>query len=111
MDTNNANPPNSGASPNDGTYQPDVLVHNKFLAPANYELNATMRANDDDLMGLVWNYQDPNNYFRLGLRQQPASGNFGGTRGLIDSKNRERRGHAAPPGDVPGAGPPRSRRR
>jgi hypothetical protein len=86
MDTNNANPPNTGAMPHDGTYQPDVLIQNNFLAPANYELSATMRTNDDDLMGLVWNYQDPNNYFRVGLRQQLTSGNFGGTEGLSVQK-------------------------
>ena len=37
-------------------------------------------------MGLVWNYQDVNNYFRVGLRQQPASGNVGGTEGLSVQK-------------------------
>jgi hypothetical protein len=86
IDTNNANPPTTGATTNDGTYQPDVLIQNNFTAPAAYDLNATLRTNDDDLLGLVWNYQDPNNYFRVGFRQQPASGNFGGTEGVSVQK-------------------------
>jgi hypothetical protein len=86
MDTNNANPPNTGATANDGTYQPDVLIQNNFAAPANYDLSATLRTNDDDLFGLVWNFQDPNNYFRVGFRQQPGSGNFGGTEGVSVQK-------------------------
>src|SRR5215213_5625969 len=86
MDTNNANPPNTGGGTNTGLYQPDVLYQNNFLAPATYDLNATMRSNDDDLMGLVWNFQDANNYFRVGMRQQPLSGNFGGTEGLSVQK-------------------------
>jgi hypothetical protein len=86
IDTNNANPPTAGAMTNDGTYQPDVLIQNSFVAPANYDLNATLRTNDDDLLGLVWNFQDANNYFRVGFRQQPASGNFGGTEGVSVQK-------------------------
>jgi hypothetical protein len=45
-----------------------------------------MFTNDDDLLGLVWNFQDSENYFRVGLRQQPNSGNFGGTEGLSVQK-------------------------
>ena len=86
MDTNNANPPVTGGGTNTGLYEPDVLVQNNFTAPAQYDVAATMRTNDDDLIGLVWNYQDPSNYFRVGLRQQPASGNFGGTQGLSVQK-------------------------
>jgi hypothetical protein len=87
MDTNNANPPtpDSPAITNTGVYEPDVLIQNNFLAPAAYDLNATMRTNDDDIIGLVWNYQDPNNYFRVGIRQQVA-GSFGGTQGLSIQK-------------------------
>ncbi len=85
MDTNNANPPTSGATTNDGTYEPDVMFQNNFLTPANYEYTVAMRQNDDDIIGLVWNYQDPNNYFRVGIRQQ-AAGSFGGTEGLSVQK-------------------------
>lgn len=85
MDTNNANPPTTGATTDAGTYEPDVLVNNDFLAPAIYDYTATMRTNDDDIIGLVWNYQDPNNYFRVGIRTQVA-GSFGGTRGLAVQK-------------------------
>jgi hypothetical protein len=86
MDTNNANPPTTGGGTNTGLYEPDVLIQNNFVAPASYELEARMRTNDDDLLGLVWNYQDPDNYFRVGLRQQPNSGNFGGTEGVSVQK-------------------------
>src|SRR5688572_8477433 len=82
MDTNNANPPLAGGGTNTGLYEPDVLVADAFAAPDTYDVSAQMRTNDDDLLGLVWNYLDPNNYFRVGIRQQPASGTFGGTEGL-----------------------------
>jgi hypothetical protein len=85
MDTNNANPPTSGATANAGTYEPDVLVKDTFLAPASYEYTARMRTNDDDIVGIVWNYQDPDNYFRAGVRTQ-AAGSFGGTQGVSIQK-------------------------
>jgi hypothetical protein len=53
MDTNNANPPTSGATAHAGTYEPDVLVKDTFLAPASYEYSAHMRTNDDDIVGIV----------------------------------------------------------
>jgi hypothetical protein len=87
MDTNNANPPtpDSPAITNTGVYEPDVLIKDSFAAPAAYVYTARMRTNDDDIIGLVWNYQDPNNYFRVGIRQQ-AAGSFGGTQGLSIQK-------------------------
>lgn len=85
MDTNNANPPTSGAVNNSGTYEPDVLIQNNFAAPGTYDLTATLRTNDDDIIGLVWNYLDPNNYFRVGIRTQ-AAGTFGGTQGVAVQK-------------------------
>jgi hypothetical protein len=85
MDTNNANPPSSGATNHDGTYQPDVLFQNNFTAPATYDLSATMRTNDDDIIGLVWNYLNADNYFRVGIRTQ-AAGTFGGTQGVAVQK-------------------------
>jgi hypothetical protein len=86
MDTNNANPPVTGGGINTGLYEPDVLVADAFVAPDTYDVSARMRTNDDDLLGLVWNYLDPNNYFRVGIRQQPSSGTFGGTEGLSVQK-------------------------
>jgi hypothetical protein len=85
IDTNNANPPTAGATNNAGTYEPDVLIKDTFVAPGTYDLTATMRTNDDDIIGLVWNYLDPNNYFRVGIRTQ-AAGTFGGTQGLAVQK-------------------------
>ncbi len=85
MDTNNANPPTSGGGTNTGLYEPDVLVQDNFTAPSTYDVNARMRTNDDDIIGLVWNYLDPQNYFRVGIRTQ-AAGTFGGTQGLAVQK-------------------------
>jgi hypothetical protein len=85
MDTNNANPPTTGGGTNTGLYEPDVLVQNNFSAPGTYDYTATMRTNDDDIIGLVWNYLDPQNYFRVGIRTQ-AAGSFGGTQGLAVQK-------------------------
>jgi hypothetical protein len=85
MDTNNANPPTSGAVVNAGTYEPDVLFHNNFVAPGTYDYSARMYTNDDDIVGIVWNYQDPQNYFRAGIRTQ-AAGTFGGTQGVSIQK-------------------------
>lgn len=86
MDNQNTNPPTSGATPHDGTFIPHLLVQDNVTTGANYEFSATMRTNDDDLLGLVFNYQDSNNYFRAGIRQQPGSGNFGGTQGFSIQK-------------------------
>jgi hypothetical protein len=86
IDTNNANPPTAGGGTNTGLYEPDVMFQNNFTVGGTYDLSATMRTNDDDLFGLVWNYIDANNYYRTGIRQQPASGTFGGTEGLSVQK-------------------------
>jgi hypothetical protein len=86
MDTNNANPGPPSATVNTGTYLPDVLFQNNFLAPGTYDLTATMRTNDDDIIGLVWNYQDSNNFFRVGIRSQGTAGSFGGTSGVAVQK-------------------------
>jgi hypothetical protein len=85
MNTNDSAVPATGGGTNTGLYEPDVLVQNDFLAPSTYDYTVTMRQNDDDIIGLVWNYQDPNNYFRVGIRQQ-AAGTFGGTQGLSVQK-------------------------
>jgi hypothetical protein len=85
MDTNNANPPITGGGTNTGLYEPDVLIQDNFVAPHVYDLTAKMRSNDDDIIGLVWNYQDPSNYFRVGIRTQ-AAGSFGGTQGVAVQK-------------------------
>src|SRR5690606_9225224 len=59
MDTNNANPPTSGGVSNSGVYEADFLINDTFLAPSAYSLTSRMYTNDDDIIGLVWNYQDP----------------------------------------------------
>ena len=85
MDTNNANPPTAGAVNNSGVYESDVLVQDNFLAPGTYTYTARMRTSDDDILGIIWNYQDPGNYFRVGIRTQ-AAGSFGGTQGVSVQK-------------------------
>ena len=85
MDTNDANPPISGAVSHSGVYQADFLINDTYLAPASYTLETQAYSNDDDIMGLVWNYLDNENYFRVGIRQQ-AAGTFGGTQGLAVQK-------------------------
>ncbi len=68
-----------------GNYAPMLLIQDGYTTPSTYDLNATMRTNDDDLLGLVFGYQDSDNYFRVGLRQQ-SPGSYGGTTGLSVQK-------------------------
>jgi hypothetical protein len=86
MDVMNSNPSAIVSPPNNsGTYLPHLLIQDNVLTGANYEYTASMRTNDDDILGIVFNYQDPSNYFRAGIRQQ-ASGTFGGTQGFSVQK-------------------------
>jgi hypothetical protein len=86
METNNLNPPTQAVGgTNTGLYEPNVLFQNNFLAPGTYDFTARMRTSDDDIVGMVWNYLDPNNYFRVGIRTQ-AAGTFGGTQGVAVQK-------------------------
>ena len=48
--------------------------------------HATMRSNDDDIIGLVWNYVDANNYYRVGIRQQPGQRHIRRNEGLAVQK-------------------------
>jgi hypothetical protein len=70
---------------NAGDYQPYVIVQNGLTTPETYDLSARMYTSDDDLFGLVFGWQDNDNYFRVSLREQ-AAGNLGGTRGLAVQK-------------------------
>jgi hypothetical protein len=89
METANTTPAAPGnpdiITPNTGNYYPMLLVQNGFTTPTNYDLNARMYTSDDDLWGLVFGYQDPNNYYRVGFRSQ-ANGNLGGTSGVSVQK-------------------------
>lgn len=89
METANTTPAAPGnpdiATPHTGNYFPMLLVQDGYTSPANYDLNARMYTSDDDLWGLVFGYQDPNNYFRVGFRAQ-TNGNVGGTSGVSVQK-------------------------
>ncbi len=60
----------------DGKYVPYMLV-NSDTTPAVYTLSATMATYDDDGFGVVFGYQDNDNYFRVGFRSQGGSQSFG----------------------------------
>ena len=57
----------------DGKYKPYMLINSVDTTPANYTLTAQLATLDNDGFGLVFGYQDNNNYFRIGFRDQ-ASG-------------------------------------
>ena len=55
------------------------------IRPSAYDLSARLFTSDDDGFGVVFGYQDEENYFRVGMRQQ-TSGSLGFTRGLAVQK-------------------------
>jgi hypothetical protein len=57
----------------DGLYKPYILINSLDTTPANYTVTAQLATLDNDGFGLVFGYQDNNNYFRVGFRDQ-ASG-------------------------------------
>ncbi|HEX2475308.1 MAG TPA: PEP-CTERM sorting domain-containing protein, partial [Lacipirellulaceae bacterium] len=77
-----SNPP---AAENNGSYNPTLLIQNNFTSPGAYDLRARMYSSDDDGFGLVFGYQNPDNYFRAFLRYQ-TPGNLGGTSGVSVQK-------------------------
>jgi len=77
--------PNTTTGLETGTFDPTVLLQDGFTTPGTYELNATMIANDDDGLGVVFGWQPNGDYFRASLRQQTAS-NTGHTSGLSVQK-------------------------
>ncbi len=88
METANTTPApgqQAGTPSDTGNYAPMILIQEGFTTPANYDLNARMYTSDDDLWGLVFGYQDPDNYYRVGFRSQ-APGNLGGTSGVSVQK-------------------------
>jgi hypothetical protein len=60
----------------DGKYLSYMLV-NSDVTPSTYTLDATMATYDNDGFGIVFGYQDNDNYFRVGLRSQTGSQSFG----------------------------------
>jgi hypothetical protein len=91
METSDAAPsvaaPGNSPNPatNNGAYVPALLIQNNYTTPSTYDLNARMWSSDDDGWGLVFGYQDPDNYYRVLFRAQ-ANGNIGGTTGTSVQK-------------------------
>ncbi len=68
-----------------GNWKPYILINNADVTPANYTINATMATTDNDGMGIVFGYQNEDNYFRLSLRREAGS-NFGYSTGTSIQK-------------------------
>ncbi|HEY3393385.1 MAG TPA: hypothetical protein VGK58_11810, partial [Lacipirellulaceae bacterium] len=60
----------------DGQYKPYMLINTADTTPANYTINYNLATYDDDGFGVVFGYQNNNNYFRAGFRRQTL-GNLG----------------------------------
>ena len=89
METANTTPPAPGApdiaTPHSGNYYPMLMVQDDYTTPSTYDYNVRMYTNDDDLWGVVFGYQDPDNYYRVGFRSQ-TGGNLGATSGVSVQK-------------------------
>ena len=57
----------------DGMYKPYIMINTVDTTPANYSIDYQLATLDNDGFGLVFGYQDNENYFRVGFRDQ-ASG-------------------------------------
>ncbi|MBN1853788.1 MAG: PEP-CTERM sorting domain-containing protein, partial [Pirellulales bacterium] len=75
----------SAEAANSGLYTPYLMVNMADVTPATYDLTATMSTHDNDGFGIVFGYEDNNNYFRIGMRDQ-SSGNLGFPVGLSVQK-------------------------
>ena len=76
---------NPAGATNNGSYVPTLLIQNNYVTPSTYDLNARMYSSDDDGWGLIFGYQDSDNYYRVLFRAQ-ANGNLGGTVGTSVQK-------------------------
>lgn len=85
METSDLVPTNPASGTNNGTYVPSLLIQDDYSTPTTYDLNARMYTSDDDGWGLVFGYQNVNNYYRVLFRAQ-ANGNLGGTTGTSVQK-------------------------
>jgi hypothetical protein len=60
----------------DGKYKPYLMINTADTTPASYTINYQLASMDNDGFGVVFGYQDNDNYFRVGFREQ-ADGNLG----------------------------------
>lgn len=68
----------------DGNFKPYILINSLDTTPANYTITSQLATVDNDGFGLVFGYQDNNNYFRVGFREQAS--NLGFPRGVSVQK-------------------------
>lgn len=68
-----------------GDYTPHILLQDGVTTGVDYSVSARMYTSDDDGFGLVFGYQDNDNYFRVGMREQ-SGGSLGFTQGLSVQK-------------------------
>ena len=69
----------------DGMFKPYILIDSLVTTPANYNITYNLATMDNDGFGVVFGYQDNDNYFRASFREQ-ASGNLGFQQGTSVQK-------------------------
>lgn len=74
-----------GGSAGDGRYKPWIMVNSNYATPSKYTLTGTLASSDDDGLGLVFGYQDNDNYLRVGMRTQ-GTGSYGFAQGISFDK-------------------------
>jgi hypothetical protein len=60
----------------DGKFKPYLMINTADTTPASYTINYQLATTDDDGFGVVFGYQDNDNYFSVGFRRQ-TPGNLG----------------------------------
>lgn len=61
----------------DGNYTPYIMVNTVLgSVPSTYQLSARLQTVDNDGLGVVFGYQDNDNYFRVSVRSQGANLGF-----------------------------------
>jgi len=61
-----------GGLENDGLFKPYIMV-NSVTTPSSYTITGTYSTWDDAGLGIIFGYQDENNYFRLGSQNRGTS--------------------------------------
>jgi hypothetical protein len=69
----------------DGKYKPYIMYNASYSTPSNYSIETTLSSWDDDGLGMVFNYQNELNYFRVGVRYQ-STGSLGFPEGISMQK-------------------------
>ncbi|MBN1589229.1 MAG: PEP-CTERM sorting domain-containing protein [Pirellulales bacterium] len=64
-----------GGVAGDSQYKPYMIVNTNYATPSQYTLTGTLSATDDDGLGLIFGYQDNDNYCRIGMRLQDTGDN------------------------------------